>query len=49
LRAFHREGGAAFVLEGEGSSQLYVGGQTERDFEAMVTELEAVGVEIDHL
>jgi hypothetical protein len=49
LRAFHREGGAACVLEGEGSWQLYVGGQTERDFEAIEAELQAVGVEIDHL
>ena len=49
FRAFCREGGAACVLEGEGSSQLYVGGRTEREFEAIEAELGAVGVEIDHL
>jgi hypothetical protein len=49
LLAFHREGGAACVLEGEGTSQLYVGGRTGRDFEAIDAELQAVGVEIDHL
>src|SRR5262245_51306813 len=49
LLAFHREGGAACVIEGEGSSQLYVGGRTERDFEAIEAELEAVGVGIDQL
>jgi hypothetical protein len=49
LRAFGREGGAACVLEGEGSAQLYVGGRTARDFEAIEAELEAVGVDLDHL
>jgi hypothetical protein len=49
LRAFHREGGAACVLESAGSLQLYVGGRTERDFEAIEAELQAIGVEIDHL
>ena len=48
LRAFCREGGAACVLEGVGSSQLYVGGRTERDFEVIEAELEAVGVGLDH-
>jgi hypothetical protein len=48
LLAFNREGGAACVLEGKGLSQLYVGGRTERDFEAIETELMAVGVELDH-
>jgi hypothetical protein len=48
LLAFSRDGGAACVLEGEGSSRLYVGGRTERDFEAIEAELEAVGVGLDH-
>ena len=48
LRAYNREGGAACVLEGEVTSQLYVGGWTGRDFEAIEAELEAAGVEIDH-
>ena len=48
LRAFCREGGAACVLDGEGSSQLYVGGRTERAFQAIEAELEAVGVGLDH-
>ena len=43
LLAFHREGGAACALQGEGTSELYVGGRTERDFEAIETELEAAG------
>jgi hypothetical protein len=49
LRAYSREGGAACAIEDEGSSQLYVGGRTERDFEEMVDELEAIGVRIDQL
>jgi hypothetical protein len=49
LRTFNREGRAACVIEGEGSAQLYVGGRTERDFEEIVAELEAIGVELDHL
>jgi hypothetical protein len=49
LSAFRRDGGAACVLESEGKAQLYVGGRTERDFEAIVAELEAVGVGIDQL
>jgi hypothetical protein len=49
LLAFNREGGAACVFEGKGASQLYVGGRTERDFELIEAELEAVGVELDHL
>jgi hypothetical protein len=48
LLAFSRDGGAACVIKGEGSSRLYVGGRTERDFEATEAELEAVGVELDH-
>lgn len=47
LRAFNREGGAACVIEGEGSAELHVGGRAERDFEAIVAELEAVGVGLD--
>jgi hypothetical protein len=49
LRAYSREGGAACVIDGEGSMQLQVGGRTERDFEAMVDELEAIGVRLDQL
>jgi hypothetical protein len=49
LLAFNRDGGAACVVEGEGKAQLYVGGRTEREFEAIVAELEAVGVGIDQL
>jgi hypothetical protein len=49
LRAFHREGGAACVLDSAGSLQLYVGGQSERDFEVIEAELEAVGVGLNHL
>jgi hypothetical protein len=49
LRAFSREGSAACVIQDGGPSQLYVGGQTERDFEAIEAELEALGVEMDHL
>ena len=49
LRAYNREGGAACVLEGEVTSQLYVGGRTGRDFEAIEAELGAAGVEIDRL
>jgi hypothetical protein len=49
LMAFHREGGAACVLEGAGSLQLYFGGRTERDFEAIEADLEAAGVGLDHL
>ena len=48
LRAYNRAGGAACVLEGGVTSQLYVGGWTGRDFEAIEAELEAAGVEIDH-
>jgi hypothetical protein len=48
LLAFSREGGAACVLEGKGSSQLYVGGRTEQEFEVIRAELEVVGVELDH-
>ena len=48
LRALCREGGAACVLEDEGTSQLYVGGRTERAFQAIEAELEAVGVGLDH-
>src|SRR5262249_45680887 len=44
LLAFHREGGAACVLEGAGSLQLYVGGRSDRDFEAIEADLEAAGV-----
>jgi hypothetical protein len=47
LRAYNREGGAACVIEDQGSQQLYVGGRTEREFERIVAELEAIGVEID--
>jgi hypothetical protein len=49
LQAFGREGGAACVLEGEDSPQVFVGGRTERDFEAIVAELGEIGVEIDEL
>ena len=48
LLAFNREGAAACVLQGKDSSQLYVGGRTERDFKLIEAELEAVGVELDH-
>jgi hypothetical protein len=48
LSAFNRDGAAACVLEGTDSSQLYVGGRTERDFELIRAELEAVGVQLDH-
>jgi hypothetical protein len=48
LRALCREGGAACVLEDEGTSQLYVGARTERAFQAIEAELEAVGVGLDH-
>jgi hypothetical protein len=48
LVAFHREGGAACVLEGKDSTQLYVGGRTEPDLEAIEAELEAVGLKLDH-
>jgi hypothetical protein len=48
LRAYSRAGGAACVLEDEGSTQLYVGGRTERDLREIVAEFEAIGVEIDH-
>ncbi len=44
LSAFNREGAAACVLEDKGSSQLYFGGRTEREFELIRAELEAVGV-----
>jgi hypothetical protein len=47
LLAFNREGAAACVLEGKGSSQLYVGGRTVREFELINAELEALGVELD--
>jgi len=47
LLAFNRQGAAACVLESKDSSQLYVGGRTERDFELIETELKAVGVELD--
>jgi hypothetical protein len=47
LLAFGREGGAACVIGGDVTSQLYFGGRTERDFEAIEAELRAVGVEID--
>jgi hypothetical protein len=49
LLAFHRDGCAACVLEGEGTAQLYIGGRTEQDFEAIEAELEAIGGEIDQL
>jgi hypothetical protein len=48
LRAYSREGGAACVIETGASSQLYVGGRTERDLQDMVAQLEAIGVEMDH-
>jgi hypothetical protein len=37
------------VLERNGSSPLYVGGRTQRDFEAIEAELEAVEVGLDDL
>jgi hypothetical protein len=49
LLAFSRAGGAACVLEGKGSGRLYVGGRTEREFEVIEAELEAIGVELDHI
>jgi hypothetical protein len=51
MLALCREGAAACVFKGkgEGSSQLYVGGRTERDFDVIVTELEALGVAMNHL
>jgi hypothetical protein len=49
LLAFCREGRAACVIQDGGPSQLYVGGRTERDFEAIEAELEAAGVALDHL
>jgi hypothetical protein len=48
LRAYSREGKAACVIEGEGSTQLYVGGRSERDLQVIVADLEAIGVKIDH-
>ena len=39
LLAFNREGAAACVLQGKDSTQLYVGGRTEQDFELIVAEL----------
>ena len=48
LRAYSREGGAACVIEGEGSSQLYVGARTEREMQRIVAELGSLGMEIDH-
>jgi hypothetical protein len=47
--AFSRDGGAACVLEGKGSTQLYIGGRTEGDFDTIEAELEALGVGINHL
>ena len=47
LRAFNREGGAACVIEGEGSRSCTSGGGPKREFEVIEAELEAVGVEID--
>lgn len=47
LVAFGREGGAACVLKGNVTSQLYFGGRTEQDFEAIEAELQAVGGQID--
>jgi hypothetical protein len=47
LLAFHRQGGAACVLEGGVPSQLHVGGRTEREFELIEAELKAVGVDLD--
>jgi hypothetical protein len=48
LLAFNRPGGAACVLKSGASSQLYVEGRTEQDFELIENELKAVGVELDH-
>jgi hypothetical protein len=48
LRAFSRDGEAACVFGREGSLQLYVGGRTNRDFEAIEADLEAVDVGLDH-
>ncbi len=48
LSAFNREGAAACVVEDSNSLQLYVGGQTEQEFELIRAELEAVGVELEH-
>jgi hypothetical protein len=49
VRAYYRDGSAVCVLEDEGKSQLYVGGRTEREFEAIESELERLGVGIDQL
>jgi hypothetical protein len=48
LSAYSREGGAACVIDGEGSTQLYVGGRTDGEFEAIESELEAADVGLDH-
>jgi hypothetical protein len=49
LLAFNRDGKVACFIQGKGSSQLYVGGRTERDFKAIEDELEALGVGLDQL
>ncbi len=45
--AYRREGQAACLMSDGG--QLYVGGRTEADFEAIATELRAIGIELDQL
>ena len=49
LLAFNRDGKVACVIPGKGSSQLYVGGRTEQDFEAIEDDLEALGVGLNQL
>jgi len=45
VRAFGRNGQAACVLEG--ALQLYVGGRSRRDFDALVAEFAGIGVAIE--
>ena len=49
MLAFNRIGKVACVIQGKGSSQLYVGGRTEQHFETIKDELEALGVGLNHL
>lgn len=49
LEAFGGEGRAACIIGGDDSPQLYVGGRTEEDFEAIEAELEGIGVGLDQV
>lgn len=49
LTAYGREGRAACVVGGDDPSQVYVGGRTQEEFEAIEAEFEAAGVGLDCL